>query len=212
MVTKRELEEEVSVLRDQLTEAASDAVDAGKDAAETARRALAATVEDKKDQLRAYAEAKGLTPDDLKGLGQRLATEIQEQEGIDDHRAPQSERNDERFAIRHPARVREGSCLAAIVGTGEIQVNSLHRQAIGDLAPGLSVEAQAPDGTVEAVSVTEAKAFALGVQWHPEYWAKTDETSAAIFRAFGAAARQRASARQSTAESAINRPAGATAS
>ncbi|MCA8880916.1 MAG: hypothetical protein KDA73_13400 [Rhodobacteraceae bacterium] len=78
MVTKRELEEEVSVLRDQLTEAASDAVDAGKDAAETARRALAATVEDKKDQLRAYAEAKGLTPDDLKGLGQRLATEIQE--------------------------------------------------------------------------------------------------------------------------------------
>ena len=145
-------------------------------------------------------------------LGGTLETEIQEKEGIDDHRAPQSERNDERFAIRHPARVREGSCLAAIVGTGEIQVNSLHRQAIGDLAPGLSVAAQAPDGTVEAVSVTEAKAFALGVQWHPEYWAKTDETSAAIFRAFGAAARQRASARQSTAESAINRPAGATAS
>lgn len=145
-------------------------------------------------------------------LGGTLETEIQEKEGIADHRAPQSDHNDERFAIRHPASVKPGSCLAAIVGTGEIQVNSLHRQAIATLAPGLSVEAAAPDGTVEAVSVSGASAFALGVQWHPEYWAKTDEPSAAIFRAFGDAARERALARHSTAESAISRPAGATAS
>ncbi|MAW88366.1 MAG: gamma-glutamyl-gamma-aminobutyrate hydrolase [Phyllobacteriaceae bacterium] len=145
-------------------------------------------------------------------LGGTLETEIQELEGVDDHRAPQGDHNDERFAIRHPASVKPGSCLAAIVGTGEIQVNSLHRQAIGDLAPGLAVDALAPDGTVEAVSVEGAQAFALGVQWHPEYWARTDAPSAAIFRAFGDAARKRALARQSTAESAINRPAGATAS
>lgn len=145
-------------------------------------------------------------------LGGTLAAEIQEMEGIDDHRAPDAPHNDARFAIRHPVRVKEGSCLAGVLGAGEIQVNSLHRQAIGRLAPGLAVEAQAPDGTVEAVSVAGASAFAIGVQWHPEYWAKTDAPSAALFRAFGDAARQRALARQSAAASAISRPAGATAS
>ena len=125
-------------------------------------------------------------------LGGTLATEIQEQQGIDDHRAPSGDHNDERFAIRHPVSVKEGSCLAGIVGAGEIDVNSLHRQAISRLAPGLAVEAVAPDGTVEAVSVIGAKAFAVGVQWHPEYWAATDKPSGQIFRAFGDAVRAHA--------------------
>lgn len=129
-------------------------------------------------------------------LGGALATEIQEQDGIDDHRAPDAEHNDERFAIRHPVHVKEGSCLAAVVGTSEIQVNSLHRQAISRLAPRLAVEATATDGTVEAVSVIGAKGFAIGVQWHPEYWAASDETSGRIFRAFGDAVRAHAAARR----------------
>ncbi len=37
-----------------------------------------------------------------------------------------------------------------------------------------------------------AHAFAVGVQWHPEYWAATDENSAKIFRAFGDAVRAHA--------------------
>ncbi|PHP66422.1 gamma-glutamyl-gamma-aminobutyrate hydrolase [Zhengella mangrovi] len=145
-------------------------------------------------------------------LGGSLETEIQDQEGIDDHRAPASDHNDDRFAVRHPVQVKPGSCLAAVVGAGEIQVNSLHRQAIGRLAPGLDVDAVAPDGTVEAVSVTGASAFAIGVQWHPEYWAKSDTPSAAIFKAFGAAAAERSRQRQSADASAISRPAGTTAS
>ncbi|MCB1381488.1 MAG: gamma-glutamyl-gamma-aminobutyrate hydrolase family protein [Notoacmeibacter sp.] len=128
-------------------------------------------------------------------LGGTLATEIQEQEGIDDHRAPEGDHNDERFVIRHPVHVKAGSCLAGIVGAGDIQVNSLHRQAISKLAPGLAVEATAPDGTVEAVSVIGAKGFAVGVQWHPEYWAATDKPSGQIFRAFGDAVRAHAAAR-----------------
>jgi putative glutamine amidotransferase len=68
-------------------------------------------------------------------------------------------------------------------------VNSLHRQAIAKTAPRLQVEALAEDGTVEAVSVIDAKAFAVGVQWHPEYWAETDKPSNQLFTAFGDAVR-----------------------
>ncbi len=132
-------------------------------------------------------------------LGGKLATEIQEQEGIDDHRAPASDDNAVRFAIRHPIRVAAGTCLAPILGVGEVAVNSLHRQAISAMAPRLAAEAHAPDGTIEAVSVIDAPGFAIGVQWHPEYWANTDAPSRRIFEAFGAAVRAHAGA-QGTAK------------
>lgn len=125
-------------------------------------------------------------------LGGTLATEIQDQEGILDHRAPVSENQEERFAIHQAITVKPGTCLADILGAGEFKVNSLHRQAIGKLAERLVAEAVAPDGVVEAVSVVGAQAFAVGVQWHPEYWAASDDTSAKIFKAFGKATRAHA--------------------
>jgi putative glutamine amidotransferase len=66
-------------------------------------------------------------------------------------------------------------------------VNSLHNQGVQRLAPRLVAEAWAPDGTVEAVRVEGADAFAIGVQWHPEYDWEQDADSSAIFVAFGAA-------------------------
>jgi putative glutamine amidotransferase len=131
-------------------------------------------------------------------LGGSLATEIQEQEGRMDHRAPASDVQAERFAIRHPVHVKEGSCLAAVLGAGPVAVNSVHRQAIDRLANGLQVEAVADDGTVEAVSVSNAKAFAVGVQWHPEYWFASDTPSARIFSGFGEAVRDHAAQRVPT--------------
>lgn len=129
-------------------------------------------------------------------LGGTLASEIQEQPGVWDHRKPPVESRDEMFAIRQPVHVREGSCIAQHLGlAGEIQVNSLHRQAIADTAPRLAVEATAADGTIEAVSVINAKGFAVGVQWHPEYWAETDSPSRALFEAFGRAVRDYAAHR-----------------
>lgn len=123
-------------------------------------------------------------------LGGTLQTEIQEKEGIWDHRKPDTSDRDEAFAIRQSVIVREGSCIANYLGlSGEIQVNSLHRQAIAETAPRLQEEATAPDGTVEAVSVIDARAFACGVQWHPEYWAETDGPSRKLFTAFGDAVR-----------------------
>jgi putative glutamine amidotransferase len=64
-------------------------------------------------------------------------------------------------------------------------VNSLHHQGVDRLAPGLKAEAHAPDGQVEAVSMPAAKAFLLGVQWHPEWDATKDPLSHAIFASFG---------------------------
>jgi putative glutamine amidotransferase len=77
--------------------------------------------------------------------------------------------------------------LARIVGSTKILVNSLHGQAIDMPAPGLVVEAIAPDHTIEAVRVANARSFAFGVQWHPEWGYKDDSASLAIFRAFGEA-------------------------
>lgn len=128
-------------------------------------------------------------------LGGTLATEIQDRPGSLDHRAVVSDDQDLRFAIRQPVRIEAGSCLAGVFGAGEIMVNSVHRQAIDRLGGRLQVEAVASDGTVEAVSVKDSRSFAVGVQWHPEYWAATDGNSAKIFAAFGDAVRAHALAR-----------------
>ncbi|MGO8586890.1 gamma-glutamyl-gamma-aminobutyrate hydrolase family protein, partial [Rhizobium ruizarguesonis] len=62
-------------------------------------------------------------------LGCSLASEIQEQPGIWDHRRPEGIDRDGMYAIRHTVHVKEGSFIAGILGPGEIRVNSLHRQA-----------------------------------------------------------------------------------
>jgi len=131
-------------------------------------------------------------------LGGTLGTEIQEREGSLDHRAPVSDNQDERFAIRQSVSIKPGSCLAGVFGAGDIMVNSVHRQGVDRLGPKLQVEAVAEDGTVEAVSVRDSRAFAVGVQWHPEYWAKSDDASQRIFHAFGEAVRQHAAAKIAT--------------
>ncbi|MEO8716360.1 MAG: gamma-glutamyl-gamma-aminobutyrate hydrolase family protein [Acetobacteraceae bacterium] len=79
--------------------------------------------------------------------------------------------------------------LARMLGAERIMVNSLHGQAIDRPAPGLVVEAVAPDGTIEAVRVAEASGFAYGVQWHPEWGYRDNKASLALFRAFGEACR-----------------------
>ena len=63
-------------------------------------------------------------------------------------------------------------------------------QGVDRLAPGLAVEARAPDGLVEAFRVTAAPSFALAVQWHPEWKVMSNPFSMALFAEFGRAARQ----------------------
>ncbi|MGZ5234957.1 MAG: gamma-glutamyl-gamma-aminobutyrate hydrolase family protein [Caldimonas sp.] len=63
-----------------------------------------------------------------------------------------------------------GTRLAAIFeGTTEASVNSVHHQAIKDLADGFVVEARCPaDGMIEAIR-KPGPHFMAAVQWHPEF-------------------------------------------
>ncbi len=132
-------------------------------------------------------------------FGGTLITEVQELDGRMDHRSPQSDSHDERFALAHDIHFEADAGLAGIVGSDTVRVNSLHRQVIDRLADRLIVEARAEDGTIEAVRVADARAFAFGVQWHPEYWAAIDNPSGTIFRAFSDAAREYGSRRMDDA-------------
>ncbi len=125
-------------------------------------------------------------------LGGTLETELQKGEARLDHRAPVHEDVDVRYAPSHAINIRPGGMLEKILGKRETMVNSIHRQGIKRLAPGLAVEATAPDGIIEAVSVRDAKTFAFGTQWHPEFKAMNNPDSVKLFAAFGEAVRAHA--------------------
>lgn len=130
-------------------------------------------------------------------MGGTLNRRVHDSEHLMDHREEKQAPLDAQYGPAHNVRVHAGGLLAAILRSGdgdseaEIPVNSLHSQGIDELAPGLHVEATAEDGLIEAVSVTASPAFALGVQWHPEWRALQDPASRRIFRAFGDACRAR---------------------
>jgi putative glutamine amidotransferase len=137
-------------------------------------------------------------------LGGTLHQNVHELEGKRDHRGRKVPSNEERYGYAHTVELTQGGFLAHLAGAPTATVNSLHAQAIDRVAPGLAVEAVAPeDGVIEAVRVTTAPAFALGVQWHPEWHIATDKFAQAIFAAFGAAARERAASRRSPPSRAV---------
>ena len=128
-------------------------------------------------------------------MGGSLETELQRGEGRLDHRAPKDQEQAVRYAPVHGIAISPGGVLECMLGKRETRVNSIHRQGIKRLAPGLLVEAVAPDGVIEAVSVAGARSFAFGTQWHPEYRAADNPDSVKMFEAFGAAVRAHAQGR-----------------
>jgi len=94
---------------------------------------------------------------------------------------------DERYGPAHPVKLSPAGRLVELAGgSAEIMVNSLHGQGIDRPAPDLFVEAVAPDGQIEAVSLPGAR-FVVGVQWHPEYKPLANPFSRALFAAFAQA-------------------------
>lgn len=128
-------------------------------------------------------------------LGGTLYARVHELPDRFDHRRPTHDDPDVQYGPRHKIALTPGGAFQRLAGSDELTVNSLHWQGIERVAPRLHVEATAPDGTIEAVSVKEAKNFALAVQWHPEYKVLDNDFSTKLFAAFGAAAQKRAEAR-----------------
>jgi putative glutamine amidotransferase len=127
-------------------------------------------------------------------FGGTLWQRVHEVPGYQDHRENKDEPLERQYADAHEVLLEPRGMLQAIAGKDRVRVNSLHSQGIRDLAPGLAVEARATDGLIEAFRVTAARAFALAVQWHPEWRVMNNPFSTALFAAFGRAARQRSAA------------------
>ena len=124
-------------------------------------------------------------------MGGTLHQRVAEVAGFDDHREDKEQPLDLQYAPAHEVILEPGSWMAKLAGTDRVRVNSLHAQGVDRLAPGLSVEARATDGLIEAFRVTAAPAFAVAVQWHPEWKVMSNDFSKALFAEFGNAARTR---------------------
>ncbi len=81
-------------------------------------------------------------------------------------------------------RLDEACRVAAAVGGADVNVNSIHHQAVRLLAPGFRAVGWADDGVIEAIEHEDPDWPLLAVQWHPEYLGHADDhASWALFRA-----------------------------
>ena len=129
-------------------------------------------------------------------LGGTLHQKLKNVPGYHDHKENPEDPLDVQYGPSHPVNLVEGGLLARLAGTESVMVNSLHGQGVARLADGVTVEAVADDGLIEAFTVDGAAAFALAVQWHPEWKASSNQFSSAMFEAFGDACRERAGKRR----------------
>jgi putative glutamine amidotransferase len=130
-------------------------------------------------------------------FGGSLHPEIRELPGRINHRMPRLENGDIHpdptviFADRHEVELIPDGAFAKILGCTTIKVNSLHGQGILEPGKRVVVEGVAEDGTIEAIRIADAAAFALGVQWHAEYDPQRNPINRKLFQAFGEALRER---------------------
>ncbi len=81
----------------------------------------------------------------------------------------------------HDVKLTDDAMLAKQIGETDFKVNSVHHQAVKDVAKGAKVVGHAPDGIIEAMEYSD-KIFS--VQWHPEMLAPKDKNHAGVFDLF----------------------------
>ena len=133
-------------------------------------------------------------------LGGTLHQNVGDVPGYHNHLENKDDPLDLQYGPSHPVTLMEGGILRKFVDTETQMVNSLHAQGIAKLADGVTVEAVADDGLIEAFSLDSAPGFCLSMQWHPEWRVTESEFSMIIFGAFGDACRARALQRQVQSE------------
>ena len=96
------------------------------------------------------------------------------------HQSIQGHWQEDVSGTSHSLEVRPNSRVSQLFQAGT-QINSLHRQSIKDLAPGLVATAHDPrDGTIEAYE-SRGQQSILGIQWHPEFLAKNCSHNQKLF-------------------------------
>ena len=113
-------------------------------------------------------------------LGGSLIEDIPTELGSLDHTAI----GHEVFNGHQHVRLDPGCRVSRVVGAVDLQVNSIHHQAVRALAPGLRAVGWADDGVIEAIEHEDAEWPLLAVQWHPEYLEGVDDPfSRSLFKA-----------------------------
>jgi putative glutamine amidotransferase len=117
-------------------------------------------------------------------LGGSLHQQVQDMDGMMDHRENKEEDLEIQYGPAHPVRLVEGGYLHSCTKAGGAMVNSLHAQGINQLAPGLIIEAVAEDDLIEAYHLDDDSHFLLAVQWHPEWRVMENRFYQSVFRLF----------------------------
>jgi putative glutamine amidotransferase len=137
------------------------AVDAARDAAEITLIEWAI-----RDQLPILGICRGMQVLNV-ALGGSLYQDIPAEMGFDDvHTGSVAARD--WAAPAHALTIAADSRTARALGTAELNTNSLHHQAVRDVAATLRVVGRAPDGIVEALEIASDEHFVVAVQSHPE--------------------------------------------
>lgn len=109
--------------------------------------------------------------------GCKLSSNIQEYSSCNRNHLDEIEAE----SIAHDINVSRGTLLSQIVSRETFGVNSRHREGLVEISNKVTVCGTSDDGIVEAIELQGNK-FALGVQWHPEFF--DDGENNAIIRAF----------------------------
>ncbi|MBS0384406.1 MAG: gamma-glutamyl-gamma-aminobutyrate hydrolase family protein [Proteobacteria bacterium] len=123
-------------------------------------------------------------------FGGTLRRDMAEHPELIPHHAPSHHSFDQYFEHVHPVQLTRGGILERAYRQDQLDVVSVHYQGVDKLGRGLSVEATAPDGVVEAISASVNGGQVLAVQWHPEWRAHENPQSQKFFELLGRALRR----------------------
>lgn len=123
-------------------------------------------------------------------FGGTLRRDMADNPDLIPHHAPSQKTFAEYFEHIHPVELVEGGVLERAYKTDSIDVVSVHYQGVDKLGAGLTVEATAPDGVIEAISANVNGGQVLAVQWHPEWKASENPQSQTFFKLLGRALRR----------------------
>ena len=141
---------------------------------------LALVHEAKSRRLPVLAICRGLQVVNV-ALGGTLIQDIPSTIGSTDHDG----RGPAVYVAHQPVTIDANSKISKAVRATELMVNSIHHQAVKDLAPGFRAVAWADDGVIEGIQHEDDEWPLLAVQWHPEFLSDNcDKASHLLFEAF----------------------------